>query len=285
MEAFDLDGIVSLGILALFGGLLLWLPLGWLVARRYGFTAGVGSAMILFGLTGCGFGLWLAGLVFLHTSVATLARTACEAVAPDPMMTKPHERSREVFTLVQGGARWRLVTEPAWGPCRADRPEARLRYRSAALVPGAAEVAARIENDARQAPMLVGVFGAFGGFGLLGGLVLVLSAARDRGAIGREREDMPPLPAWRRRAGIAFTMAGNLGLVAAIVIMTFFEERVGGLVWGTHQLFRAAGIACACWIVAAALRRKLTIEGLLTFVIIGGGFWLAAASLEFMTGP
>jgi hypothetical protein len=80
-------------------------------------------------------------------------------------------------------------------------------------------------------------------------------------------------------------MAGNLGLVAAIVIMTFFEERVGGLVWGTHQLFRAAGIACACWIVAAALRRKLTIEGLLTFVIIGGGFWLAAASLEFMTGP
>jgi hypothetical protein len=54
------DQIVTTGLVALFGGALLWAAIGALVGRFQGFEVGVGTGMILFGITGLVFAAWLA---------------------------------------------------------------------------------------------------------------------------------------------------------------------------------------------------------------------------------
>lgn len=58
------DDIVTTGIVALFGGALLWAGVGALVGRFQGFQVGFGTGMILFGLTGLAFAAWLAWMLW-----------------------------------------------------------------------------------------------------------------------------------------------------------------------------------------------------------------------------
>ncbi|MCW5664806.1 MAG: hypothetical protein KIT35_13300 [Piscinibacter sp.] len=58
------DDVVTTGIVALFGGALLWAAVGALVGRFQGFQVGVAAAMMLFGLTGLGMAGWLAWLLW-----------------------------------------------------------------------------------------------------------------------------------------------------------------------------------------------------------------------------
>ena len=60
----SLDDIVNTGLLALFGGTLVWVAIGALVGRFQGFNVGLATGMILFGLTGLGFAGWLAWLLW-----------------------------------------------------------------------------------------------------------------------------------------------------------------------------------------------------------------------------
>lgn len=64
------DDVVTTGIVALFGGALAWAAVGALVGRFQGFQVGVGTGMMLFGLTGLGIAGWLAWLLW---GVATAA--------------------------------------------------------------------------------------------------------------------------------------------------------------------------------------------------------------------
>lgn len=290
------DQIVTLGIAALFGGLLLWLPIGFVVGRFVDGTAGIATGMLLFGLTGLGSGAWLAWHVHVETAVVTLPRTSCESVRRDAdgAGDQVAAQHREVFDLrvppsAEGVASAapvrRLVTEPVAAPCADGAVTARLRYRLADLRAGRAEVRARREDDERQAPMLIGVFGAFGGFGVLGGLVLWLSSLRDRGRLRPPpaHGSMPPVAGWRQRLGLAFTVSGNLVLFGSFALALFGEEHLG-VERGTRFMFNAVAASCVCWVLASWLRRRLTAEGLLIFVIVGGGFALAAASLRLMQG-
>ena len=58
------DDIVPTGLVALFGGALLWAAIGALVGRYQGFQVGIATGMILFGLTGLTVAAWLAWLLW-----------------------------------------------------------------------------------------------------------------------------------------------------------------------------------------------------------------------------
>ena len=58
------DDVVTTGLVALFGGALLWAAIGALVGRFQGFDVGIATGMILFGLTGLAFAGWLAWMLW-----------------------------------------------------------------------------------------------------------------------------------------------------------------------------------------------------------------------------
>jgi hypothetical protein len=81
------DQIVTTGLVALFGGALLWAAIGALVGRFQGFEVGVGTGMILFGITGLVFAAWLAwtlwgGGVVLASALEARRPSATQPVAP-----------------------------------------------------------------------------------------------------------------------------------------------------------------------------------------------------------
>ena len=65
-----------------------------------------------------------------------------------------------------------------------------------------------------------------------------------------------------------------------------FGQAVGAI--GTGQakaviVFRAVTVACVLWAAAFALRGRMTVSTVLFFVLIGGGFYLAAASARLFS--
>jgi len=189
------DEIVTTGLVALFGGALLWAAIGALVGRFQGFNVGIATGMILFGLTGLAFAAWLA---------------------------------------------WRL-----WGP-------------------GA-------DGDRNQIG-IVGVFGAFGGFGLLGGSAVLASELE-------QRRPRPARTVSRTRTGVslALVVAANLVLLGGIVRGLVMEDDV---MRGTFIMFHSVTISCACWFVASIVGGGAKIFQALIYLLIGGGFYLAAESLK-----
>ena len=123
---------------------------------------------------------------------------------------------------------------------------------------------------------LVGVFGAFGGFGALGGGVILASELE-------RRHPRPPKPVSAARAHLAtaFTVSGNLVLVGGVVIGLVLDDDVTR---GTFDIFRSIAIACACWFVASVLGQGLKLASALFFLLLGGGFYLAAQSLRLFGG-
>ena len=192
----EFDGIVTTGLVALFGGALLWAAIGALVGRFQGFQVGIATGMILFGLTGLAFAAWLAWLL--------------------------------------------------WGP-GSEPPE-------------------------REQIGLVGVFGAFGGFGALGGGAVLASELE-------QRRPRPPKTVSRTRTGLALscTVAGNLVLLWGVVMGLVLED---DLMRGTFTVFHSVTIACGCWFAASVLGGGLRMFQAFFFLLLGGGFYLAAQSLR-----
>jgi hypothetical protein len=191
----------------LFGGVLLWALVGWVMARVSSFELGAGTAMLLFGLTGM----------------------ACA-----------------------GSVGWFIFQHPGF--------EAML-------------------EDPRQPLAMLSVFGAFGGFGLLGGGVLLASAARERRERwGRERE-LVAVSGSRERWGRTFTIAGNLAIMGCAISAAFMNL---GAVQGIELVFGGVVGGCACFLLAFALKGRLTLEAALTLLLVGGGFGLALGAVNYL---
>jgi hypothetical protein len=269
------EQIVSLGLAALFGGLLLWLPIGAVAARFFGFQVGVGVGALLFGLTGLAAAGTLAWYVFRTTTEVQAQRSGCTAIERAP--AEAGSRSREQFTLaLAGGGEKQLHVDHDHVACsqRADGQVATLRVRRADLQGSAPAAAAELVTDAKQAVALIGVFGAFGGFGFLTGCFMLAAVIEDR----RKREPKP-VSRERARMATAFTVAGNLTLVGCLVgagLVDWDAER------STVFAFRGVTVACLCYVAALALRRSLTVSAVLFFIVLGGGFYLAAVSLQYL---
>ena len=275
----DFDAIVTLGLAAMFGSPLIAAPIGWVIGRRLGTDAGIGAGVVLFGLTALGAGVALAVHVLLQTAVVVLPVDEC---LPGVAGSGGRQAARFVMTLADG-RQAHLVTPLEAGACEDGRPAREqplnLRYRIPPSGPLAADIAARREDDPRQANAMIGVFGAFGAFGVLGGTVILASWARTRRESGVPPTTPPALSARRERLATGFTIAGNIAglgcmLAAAWLAMPF--DRSFRLI--------AVGVAasCLCFAVAFGLRHRLTLEIALTLLIVGGGFALAGWSVAYL---
>ena len=193
------EDIVTTGLVALFGGALLWAAIGALVGRFKGFDVGIATGMILFGLTGLVFAGWLA---------------------------------------------WML-----WGP------------------------GADMELGPSQIGM-VGVFGAVGGFGALGGCVILASELEKRSA-------RPAQPVSRARTGgsVGLIVAANLVLLWGVVTGLVMDE---DNLRGAQTMFRSVTVSCACWFVASVIGGAARLSQALIYLLVGGGFYLAAGSIDLL---
>lgn len=269
------EQMVGIGLASLFGGMLIWVPLGAVIGRFKGFEIGAGTALMLFGSTGLAFAALVAWYLFHETTEVELVRSGCsELIAP---AGRRGGTSQDLFQLKTASGATLTLREPGVrGTCaeRLDDQPVRLRLRKSALVPGAAGAdpldVDRID-DPRQGVALVGVFGAFGGFGFLGGAILISSTLESRRRSAPEKTISP----LRHRLATALNLSANFGLLGSI----FFGEAMD---WSAGQsvnfVFRAVTVACVLWAAAFALRGRMTVSTVLFFVLIGGGFYLAAAS-------
>ena len=264
----DLERIATLGLLAMFGSVPLTLPFGWLVARRARFEAGVSVVLLVFGIAGAATALWLAIHVHLQTTVVMGTRVACEASTDGA--------ARERYALVADAARVVVVSALARACERTpEEPVRRLRVRQTRAAD--LEVPGRVEDDPRQANALIGVFAAFGGFGLLAGLFFAVTTARRRRpvAVAAERALSPR----RQRMGQGFTIAGNLSMVGCALTAGFADlsaVRAGVLVFG------GAAVACLSFALALVAKRALALDAALILAIVGGGCAMAALSLWYL---
>jgi hypothetical protein len=265
----DLEQIATFGLLAMFGSVPLTALVGWLIARRAGFEGGAAVVLLVFGVAAAATAVWLALHVHLQTSVALGTRIDCRVGADGT--------ARERYALSAGaGARHAVVAVPsaAWCERTLDEPQ---RLRVQRVDASDAEPPARVEHDPRQANALIGVFAAFGGFGLLAGTFFSVTTAR-RHRIPREVDERALSPR-RQRLGTGFTIAGNLSMVGCALTAAFADldaVRAGVLVFG------GAAAGCMSFAAALAARRSLGIESALILAIVGGGTGLAALSLWYL---
>jgi len=265
----DLEQIATFGLLAMFGSVPLTAPIGWLIGRRVGFEGGASVVLWVFGIAAAAAAVWLALHVHQQTTVTLGTRVGCEVAA--------NGTARERYALAAGAqARHAVVPVPsaAWCERTLDEPQ-RLRVRRAAAA--GADPVARVESDPRQANALIGVFAAFGGFGLLAGTFFTVATAR-RHRVPRAVDERALSPR-RQRLGQGFTIAGNLAMVGCALVAAFADlgaVRAGVLVFG------GAAVACVSFALALAARRSLGIESALILAIVGGGTGLAALSLWYL---
>lgn len=269
------DQIVTTGLAALFGGMLLWVPIGAVVGRFQGFEMGAGTAMLLFGLTGLSFAAWLAWYLYVDSTEVQAMRVGCLTVSAET--PGGAASSQDEFTIERApGKLLALRSKATAEPCARRRDDERqtLRVPKAAMAHGRdGPVEVERITDPVQGAGLIGVFGAFGGFGFLGGGVLIASR------LERSRSPREPAPVapWREELARGFVIVGNLVFVASLLGAGFMD-------WSAERsiafAFRGVAVSCACWAASMAARRQLRISTVLFFVLLGGGFYLAAASVK-----
>lgn len=281
-ELPDTERLFAIGIAAMFGSLLVHGLVAAVVGRIAGsFEAGMSAGMILFGLTALAIGVAVAWTVFVQSVEFEARATGCEVHDPEPG-GPPVAMRRQLFSAVRADGPRRLFTALEQGECPAateesptpSEPGVVLRVRKIALQAGFDPMPAEVVQDRRQAPAVVGVFGAFGGFWFLAGLALVASRRKSR-------HPTPPRPLSpaRQRWGTTFTVIGNLLLIGCLLGAGLADWDA---VRGTLFAFRGVALACLFYAVAFHVRRSLTATTAIVLVIIGGGFGLAAWSLQYL---
>lgn len=267
--AADLERIVTLGLLAMFGSVPVMLPFGWLVARRAGFEGGAAVVLLVFGIAAAAAAVWLAIHVHVQSVVVMGTRASCEVLSDGT--------ARERYTFAADHAVRGVAVVPALAGACERTPDEPVRLRVRKTLTADVEVAGRVEEDRRQAYALIGVFGAFGGFGLLSGLFFaVTTARRHRPAMALDERALSPR---RQRLGQGFTIAGNLSMVGCALTAAFADlsaVRSGVLVFG------GAAAACVSFAIALVAKRALALDAALILVIVGGGCALAALSLWYL---
>jgi len=248
---FHLDDVVVWGLVALFGGALLHGLLGAFVGWLKGAEAGIMTGLLLFGLTGLGAAAWLASFIYLETEVVTLSRSGCE-----PLPAEDGEpRSRDLFTLPRERLPpLKLVGGVQARPCPEHvEPPARLRIRRDELRATGAVVAVH-EPDHNQAPAIIGVFAAFGGFGFLFGVVMLggLLEQRQRARGAAER---PPLqvPVFVKSLARGISAAGLVLAVGGFAAAMFVDD----MPLSFALAFGGPAAFCAAQLLAQALQLRL----------------------------
>lgn len=280
-ELPDSERLFAIGIAAMFASVLVHGIVAVVVGRLAGsFDAGAAAGMILFGVTALAIGAVVAWIVLYQSSDIEARLTGCEVHDPEPG-SPPQAMRQYSYAAVGGEGPRRLYTALERGECaKPGEPQAAddafvvLRVRKSALRSGFDPMPAERVQDRRQAPAVVGVFGAFGGFWSLAGLVMLASQ--------RERRHPPsarPVSAARARWATMLNTTGHLLVVGCLLLASFGD-------WDATRstLFAFRGVALACLFYAAAFaaRRKLTATAALTLLIVGGGFGLAAWSLKYL---
>lgn len=273
----DIEQLIATSIVVLFGSLLLWGAVAAMINRVVGSHWGLATGLVLFGLTGLVLAAHLAWRIHGEHTDLSLRREHCEAVAP--IEGGSAERSRDVFRwTAPNGQALRIHLEHRDGcASRRDDQATRLRLRDADIAAGRDPLPAQWIADPRRDTMLIGFFAAFGGFWFLAGLVSLAGRIEDR----LPRREPLPLSSARKRWATTMVVSGNLTLLGCFAIAAFADwdgERA------TAFAFRAVPVACACYAVAALIKRQLRASGALILFVLGGGFWLAAASLKLMAG-
>lgn len=277
--------LYTLGLLALFGSLGLGGALGALVGRWSRFEWGMAVGLMCLAAGGLGAAARLAWFVSYESAVLVLPPARCEQ-----QQVGEGERGWvhiEHFEQVLSNGRVLRLRKPVdTGRCKVENPDAqddrpalpapaqRLRYsiKDASMTSDQPTLAA-LETDPSQPWAMVGVFSAFGGFGLLAGLFFwAHGRAEIRRARGLQRAPAQVVP-WRRRMGAGLITAGNITLFAGAGFAAFGDMSVER---STFVIFGGAALACAEFMAAAALWRRLTAEVALILLIVGGGCAAAA---------
>jgi len=280
-EVPDTERLFALGIAAMFGGALIHGLIGVIVGRVAGtFEAGASAGMILFGLTALAIGVVVAWVVFGQSVEIEARPTGCEVHDPEPG-GQPVPMRRQQYASSRSDGPRRLFTALEQGECPAAGEQSGpgdnvvlLRVRKKAMRSGFDPMPAEIVPDRRQAPMVIGVFGAFGGFWFLAGLAMVSSSREAR----KPAPDRPVSPR-RARWSTTLTVIGNLLVASGLLVAVIADWDA---IRSTLFAFRGVALACAFYAAAFFARRRLTLTTALTLLIIGGGFWLAAWSLQYM---
>jgi hypothetical protein len=76
---------------------------------------------------------------------------------------------------------------------------------------------------------------------------------------------------------LALIVAANLVLLGGVVRGLVMEDDV---MRGTFIMFHSVTISCACWFVASIVGGGARVSQALIYLLIGGGFYLAAESLK-----
>lgn len=269
------DDIVTWGLVALFGGALLHGLLGALVGWLKGAEAGIMTGLLLFGLTGLGAAAWLASFVYLETEVVTLARSGCEPLPPED----GEARSQDLYRLPRDGMPpLKLLAPVRARPCpEHNEPPARLRVRRDELRASGA-VFAMPEDDSQQAPAIIGVFAAFGGFGFLFGIIM-LGGLLEQRRRARGLADRPPrqVPALLQTLSRSVSAAGIVLAVAGFGLAAFVDDTAlsFALAFGGPAAF------CAAQLLAGALRWRLDLSGG-AGLLLGTLAFGAAAAVGFL---
>ena len=271
---------VALALLLMFGSLLAGVAVGALVGWRTRFEAGAAVALLALGAGGLAGAALVAKHFHVDTAVATLAPSGCiERTGTGAVSLHSTQR---YGLLLPDGRELTLLGPELPGPCERSDPSKpqQLRYPRAAALAGGT-VPAEVETDLRAPQAAPWVFVAFGGFGLLGGLVMLAQWRADarRARLGPGSDAPPAVSPGRSALAGWFILTGNVLVLVAGIATVFSGD--GGLV-STFRLFESIAVACACYTLAFALRGVLRLETFLILLIIGGGFGAAGWSVLVM---
>jgi len=268
---------VALAVLLMFGSLLAGVAVGALVGWRSRFEAGAAVALLALGAGGLGGAALVARHFHVDTAVVTLAASGCSERTGTGAVAVFHTQR---YGMVKPDGRELMLLGPELpGPCEvtAASAEQRLRYPLAAAHAGG-PVPADVETDSRAPQAVPWVFVAFGGFGLLGGLVMLahLRADARRARLGPSADAPPAVGPQRTALAGWFTLTGNV-LVLVTGIATVFSDDDGTV--STFRLFASIAVACGCYALGFALRGVLRLKTFLILLIIASGFAAAGWSV------
>lgn len=272
-----LEQLLMLGLVALFGGVLVHVPVALLVGRWKGGDAGITTGLLMFGLTGLAAAAAVASFVYLESAVVVLPRSGCE-----PLPAQDGEpRSQDNYLLPRPGLPpLKLVAPAQQRVCPEEaEPPVRLRVRRDELAARGAAFAMP-EPDEHQAPAMIGVFAAFGGFAFLFGLGMLGGVLEDRRRARGEPEPTPavvhPLLALLANvvtaAGVVAAVGGFFGAIATEETGPSFALVFGG-----------PALLCGALLLAQLLRWRLTLSAFAGLLLGMLGFGAAAlAGLLFI---